>query len=113
MQISKKKYETPYSPSIRLLVGPLEMIGLRIAGQELGRPLMENHLCEKYKLEDNSCTADNTGGNLDGVKRMGNKRVFRKVQSDLDIPNLGISGLAHLVHSSVQIACDSLPRDHC
>jgi hypothetical protein len=37
--------------------------------------------------------------------------VFRKVQSDLDRPILGIGCSAHIVHNSVQTACDSLPLD--
>jgi hypothetical protein len=37
--------------------------------------------------------------------------VFRKVQSDLYGPILGIGFSAHIVHNSVQTACDSLPLD--
>jgi hypothetical protein len=56
-------------------------------------------------------TADNTNSNFGGVKRKGEENVFRKVQSDLDMPILGMGYSTHIVHSSVQTACDSLPLD--
>jgi hypothetical protein len=68
---------------------------------------------KKYKLEEKlACyTADNTNSNFGGVKRKGNENVFRKVQSDLYTHILGIGCSAHIVHNSVQTACDSLPLD--
>jgi hypothetical protein len=68
---------------------------------------------KKYKLEEKLVcyTADNTNSNFGGVKRKGNENVFRKVQSDLYRPILGIGCSAHIVHNSVQTACDSLPLD--
>jgi hypothetical protein len=56
-------------------------------------------------------TADNTNSNFGGVKRKWNENVFRKVQSDLYRPILGIGCSAHIVNNSVQTACDSLPLD--
>jgi hypothetical protein len=68
---------------------------------------------KKYKLEEKLVcyTADNTNSNFGGVKRKGEENVFRKFQSDLDRPILGIGCSAHIVHNSVQTACDSLPLD--
>jgi hypothetical protein len=67
---------------------------------------------KKSKLEKLVCyTADNTNSNFGGVKRKGEENVFRKVQSDLDRPILGIGCSAHIVHNSIQTACDSLPLD--
>jgi hypothetical protein len=68
---------------------------------------------KKYKLEEKLVcyTADNTNSNFGGVKRKGEENVFRKVQSDLDRPILQIGCSAHVVHNSVQTACDSLPHD--
>jgi hypothetical protein len=45
------------------------------------------------------------------VNGKGEENVFRKVQSDLGRPILGIGCSAHIVHTSVQIACASLPLD--
>jgi hypothetical protein len=66
---------------------------------------------KKCKLEEKLVcyTADNTNSNFGGVKRKENENLFRKVQSDLDRPILGIGCSAHIVHNSVQTACDSLP----
>jgi capsid portal protein len=61
-------------------------------------------VCEKN-------TADNTNSNFGDVKRKEEENVFRKVQSDLDRPIVGIGCSAHIVHNSVQTACDSLPLD--
>jgi hypothetical protein len=56
-------------------------------------------------------TVDNTNSNFGGVKRKGGENVFRKVQSDLDRPILGVGCSAHIAHNSIQTACDSLPLD--
>jgi hypothetical protein len=53
----------------------------------------------------------NRNTDFGGVKRKGNENVFRKVQSDLYRPILGIGCSAHIVQNSVQTACDSLPLD--
>jgi hypothetical protein len=63
---------------------------------------------KKYKLEEKLVCYTADGG---GVKRKGNENVLRKVQSDLDRPILRIGCSAHIVHNSVQTACDSLPLD--
>jgi hypothetical protein len=65
---------------------------------------------KKYKREEKLVcyAADNTNRNFGGVKRKGEENVFRKVQSHLDRP-IGCS--AHIVHNSVQTACDFLPID--
>jgi hypothetical protein len=70
-------------------------------------------VCEKYKIEEKLVcyTADITNSNFGGVKRKGEGNVFRKVRSDLDRPILGFGCSAHIVHNSVQTACDSLPLD--
>jgi hypothetical protein len=66
---------------------------------------------KKYKLEGKLVfyAANNTNSNFGGVKRKEEEDVFRKVQSDLDRPILGIGYSANIVHNSVQTACDSLP----
>jgi hypothetical protein len=78
--------------------------------------ILAQHLLQcvkKYKLEEKLVcyTADNTNSNFGGVKRKGEEHVFRKVQSDLDMPILEIGCSAHIVQKSVQTACDSLPLD--
>jgi hypothetical protein len=68
---------------------------------------------KKYRLEEKLVCyiADNTNSNFGGLKRKGEENVFRKVQSYLDRHILGIGCSAHIVHNSVQTACDSLPLD--
>ncbi|KFM62050.1 hypothetical protein X975_06613, partial [Stegodyphus mimosarum] len=53
--------------------------------------------------------ADNT--NFGGVKRKGSENVFREVQNDLDKLILRIGCSAHIVHNSVQTACNCVPMN--
>lgn len=55
--------------------------------------------------------ADNTNTNFGGVKRHGQGNVFRKLQKALSRPILGIGCSAHIMHNTVQTACDAMPVD--
>jgi hypothetical protein len=68
---------------------------------------------KKYKLDEKLVcyTADNTNSNFGCVKRKEEENAFRKVQNDLDRHILGVGCSAHIVHNSVQTACDSLSLD--
>lgn len=55
--------------------------------------------------------ADNTNTNFGGVNRKGQGNVFRKLQKSLCRPIFGIGCSAHILHNTVQHACDSLPID--
>lgn len=55
--------------------------------------------------------ADNTNTNFGGVKRHGQGNVFRKLQKALSRPIIGIGCCAHIMHNTVQTACDALPVD--
>jgi len=52
-------------------------------------------------------TADNTNTNFGGKNRKTECNVFRKLQKALSRPIFGIGCGAHILHSTVQTACDS------
>lgn len=68
---------------------------------------------KKYSIDSKvvCLCADNTNTNFGGVNRHGQKNVYRKLQKALSRPILGIGCSAHILHNSVQTACDALPID--
>jgi len=68
---------------------------------------------KKYSIDSKviCLCADNTNTNSGGVKRKGQGNVFRKLQKSLSRPILGIGCAAHILHNTVQTACDALSID--
>lgn len=68
---------------------------------------------KKYSIDSKvvCLCADNTNTNFGGVKRKGQGNVFRKLQKSLSRPILGIGCAAHILHNTVQTACDALSID--
>lgn len=69
-----------------------------------------NSVCEKYDLEKKiaSFSADNAPVNFGGVTRGGNVNVFHQLQTKYENRLIGIGCNAHLLHNTIQNACNEI-----
>lgn len=67
-------------------------------------------VCEKFDLEKKlaSFSADNASLNFGGVTRGGNVNVFHQLQTKYDDRLIGVGCNAHLLHNTIQNACNAL-----
>lgn len=74
---------------------------------------MLKEVIHKFSLEHKvvALCADNTNTNFGGCKRLGKTNVWRKLQTGLEKPIIGIGCGAHIIHNCLQCAVDCLPID--